>query len=87
MTFYDLTFPVSPEPLGAETGHGVHAVVQEDAHLGLVVPPGQGSLVQAGPVGLVSGPGARHLSFDLRSRSPRDQRHQKRPSGDCHFLN
>ena len=30
--------PETPEPLGAEAGHGIHAKVDEDAHLGLVIP-------------------------------------------------
>lgn len=47
------TSPINPEPFAAERRYRVHAPVYEYAEFRLVVPRGQRSGVQAGPVGLV----------------------------------
>lgn len=48
------TSPVHPKPFAAKRWHRVHTPVDEHSKLGLVVPRGQRSSVQAGPVRLVS---------------------------------
>ncbi|CAN7951156.1 unnamed protein product, partial [Ixodes pacificus] len=68
-----LIHPVPPEPLGHVAGHRVDAPVQEDAHLGLVVPGRQRTGVQRLPGRLVP----RH-----RRRGPQvhQQDHRKEPT-------
>lgn len=51
---FQFTSPVHPKPFAAKRWHWVHTPVDEHPKLGLVVPLGQWSSVQAGPVRFVS---------------------------------
>lgn len=67
--FRALTDPVGPEPLGAKARHRVDAVVQEYAHLCLIVPPGQWTLVQARPIGFIPGAMTRRVCPAVREQA------------------
>lgn len=65
-----VTSPVHPKPFAAERRHRVHSPVDEHPKLGLIVPRGQRSGVQAGPVGFVSTGGRRFRRYASRCGYP-----------------